>query len=162
VDLVKESLQVDVGFGLGGEGEIEFGFAWQAGLLADEPFDGSLDRYLRWEGLVLGWGDLDEENGFLFVAITDKRWDENLFRKGKLEFAGGPSGGKFPSHRRGEAGIARVCPIDMPTGDRTKTKPEGHGFSSFHGFRLGQQVHCNLGCLGDRNGPEGGLEEKET
>jgi len=147
---------------LGRDGEIELGFAGQAGLFADKPFEGGVDENLRWEGLVLGWGELYEENGFLFVAITDKRWDENLFREGKLEFAGGPCGGKFPSYGRGEAGVARVCPIDMPTGDRTKTKPESHGFSRFHGFWFGQQVNRDLGCLGDRTSPDGGLKQKEA
>jgi hypothetical protein len=147
---------------LGEDGEIELGFAGQAGLLADEPFDGSLNGDLRWKGLVLGWGDLDEENGFLFVSITEERGDENLFREGKLEFAGGPSGRKFPSHGRGEAGVPRIFPIDMPTGDGTKTKPESHGFSRFHGFWFGQQVNSDLGGLGDRSSPEGGLEQKEA
>ena len=157
-DLVKEALQVDVGFGLGEDDEIELGFAGQAGLLADEPFDGSLNGDLRWKGLVLGWGDLDEENGFLLVSITEERGDENLFREGKLEFAGGPSGGKFPSHVRGKTRVPGIFPIDMPTGDGTKTKPDGHGLPRFHGFWFGQQVHSDLGCLGDRTSPERGLE----
>jgi hypothetical protein len=28
-----------------------------------------------WKGLALGWGELDEENGFLFVPVGDERWD---------------------------------------------------------------------------------------
>jgi len=103
--------------------------------------------------LVLGWGELNEENGFLFVAITEKRWDENLFRKGKLEFAGGPSSGKFPSHRGGETRVPRVGPVDVPSGGGTETKSESYGFSNFHGFWFGQQVYFDLGCLGGRTSP---------
>ena len=162
VDFVKKSLQVDIGFRLGGDGEIEVGLARQAGFLANEPFDICFDWKGGWNSFVIRNRESCKEECFLFVAVTEERGDENLFREGKLEFAGGPSGGKFPSHGRGEAGVARVCPIDMPTGDRTKTKPEGHRFSRFDGFWFGQQVNSDLGCLGDRTSPEGGLEQKEA
>jgi hypothetical protein len=147
---------------LGGDGEIEVGLAGQAGFLANEPFDICFDRKGGWNFFVIRNRESCQEKCFLFVAVTDKRRDKNLFRIGKLKFAGGPSSGKFPSHGRGEAGVARVFPIDMPTGYGTKTKPESDGFSGFHGFRLGQQVHRDLGCLGDRSSPEGSLEKRET
>jgi hypothetical protein len=161
-DFVEKSLQVDIGFGLGGDGEIEVGLARQAGFLANEPFDICFDWKGGWNIFVIRNLESGKEECFLFVAVTDKRRDENLFRERKLEFAGGPSGGKFPSHGRGETGVARVFPIDMPTGHRTKTKPKSDRFSGFHGFRFSQQVHRDLGCLGDRSSPEGSLEKRET
>jgi len=113
-DIIEELLEIDVLLGRLRNDEIESRGSGEAGLFADEPFDRGLHGNFLWEGLALGWGELDKENSFLFITVTDERWDKNFFRKGELEFACNPACGKFPCDGGGEAGVAGVRPVDMP------------------------------------------------
>ena len=113
-DIIEELLEIDVLLGCLRNDEIESRGSGEAGLFADEPFDRGLHGNFLWKGLALGWGELDKENSFLFITVTDERWDKNFFRKGELEFACNPACGKFPCDGGGEAGVARVRPVDMP------------------------------------------------
>jgi len=112
-----------------------------------------------WKGLALGWGELDKENSFLFITVTDERWDKNFFRKGELEFACNPACGKFPCDGGGEAGVARVRPVDMPAWNWAETETKGDGFALFDRNWFGDQVDDDLGSFGDGAGPEGGVEQ---
>ena len=128
-DFIEEFLEIDVFFGCRRDDEVETRGAGEACLFADEPFDKGLHGDFGRKGLALGWGELDKENGFLFVPVTDERWNEDFFRKGKLEFACRPACGKFPCDGGGETGVPRVGPVDVPSGGGTETKSESCGFS---------------------------------
>ena len=155
-------MEIDVFFGCRGDDEVEGRRAGEACFFADEPFDGGLHLDFGWKGLALGWGELDEENGFLFVPVTDERWDEDFFRKGKLEFACCPACRKFPCDGGGKTGVPRVGPVDVPSGGGTEAKSESCGFSRLNGDRFCKQIDGNLRGFGDGTGPEGGLNEKEA
>ena len=159
-DFIEEFLEINVFFGCRGNDEVESRGAGKTGLFADEPFDGGLHGDFGWKGLALGWGELDEENGFLFVPVGDERRDEDFFRKGKLEFACCPACRKFPCDGGGETGVPWVGPVDVPSGGGTETKSESRGFSRQKGDRFCKQIDGNLRGFGDRTGPEGGLEQK--
>jgi len=161
-DFIKEFLEVDVLLGYRGDGEVKGCGTGEAGLFAYEPFDGGLHGDFGWKGLALGWGELDEENGFLFVPVGDERWDEDFFRKGKLEFACCPACGKFPCDGGWETGVPWVGPVDVPSGGGTETKSESGGFSRLNVDRFCKKIDGNLRGFGDRTGPERGLEEKEA
>jgi hypothetical protein len=122
-------LEIDVLLGCCGDDEVESRGAGEAGLFANEPFDGGLYGNFGRKGLALGWGELNKENGFLFVPVSDERWDEDFFRKGKLEFSCCPAFRKFPCDGGGETGVPRVGPVDVPSGGGTETKSESRGFS---------------------------------
>lgn len=96
-ELVEESLEVGIGFGFWGEGKGEGGGRWQAGFAADKPVDSGFDGNLLRERLVGGRSELNEQDGFLLVAVADEWRDKNFFWKGELKFTRGPSGRKFPS-----------------------------------------------------------------
>ena len=130
-DIIEELLEIDVLLGCLRNDEIESRGSGEAGLFADEPFDRGLHGNFLWKGLALGWGELDKENSFLFITVTDERWDKNFFRKGELKFTRGPSGGEFPSDGGRQAGVARVGPVDVPAGDGTKTEAEGDRLALF-------------------------------
>jgi hypothetical protein len=89
-----------------------------------------------WKGLAMGWGELDKENGFLFVPVTDERWGEDFFGKGELEFACCPACRKFPCDRGWETRVPRVGPVDVPSGGGTETKSQSRGFSRLKGDRI--------------------------
>ena len=158
-DIIEELLEIDVVFGCRRNDEIESRGSGEAGLFADEPFDRGLHGNFLWEGLALGWGELDKENSFLFITVTDERWDKNFFRKGELEFACNPACGKFPCDGGGEAGVAGVRPVDMPAWNWAETKTKGDGFALFDRNWFGEQVDDDLGSFGDGAGPEGGVEQ---
>jgi hypothetical protein len=130
-ELVKESLEVGIGFGFWGEGKGEGGGRWQAGFATDKPFDSGFDGNFLRERLVGEWGELNEQDSFLFVAVADEWRDENFFWKGELEFTRGPSGGEFPSDGGRQAGVARVRPVDVPAGYGTKTEAKGDRLALF-------------------------------
>jgi hypothetical protein len=159
--LVEEFLKVGIGFGLWDEGKGESGGRWQAGFATDKPVDSGFNGNFLREGLALGWGELNEQDGFLLVAVADEWRDENFFWEGESEFTGGPSGGEFPSDGGGEAGVAGVRPVDMPAGNGTKTEAEGDGFALFDRNWLGKEVDDGLGGFGDGAGPEGGVEKQK-
>lgn len=159
---VKEALQIDIVLGLGGEGEIEVGLTGQAGFLANKPFDLCFDRKRGWSFFVIRNREGCKKECFLFVSIANEGGDKDFFRKWELQRASDPSGWKFPIYGRGKTRVPRVFPINMPTWDGTKTKPQSQSFSSFHGFWLGQKIHRDLWGLSDRTSPEGSLEKRET
>ena len=159
--MVEEFLKVGIGFGLWDEGKGESGGSWQAGFAADKPVDSGFDGNFLREGLVGGWGELDKENSFLFITVTDERWDKNFFRKGELEFACNPACGKFPCDGGRQAGVARVGPVDVPAGDGTKTEAEGDRLALFDQDWFGEEVDDGLGGFGDGAGPEGGVEKQK-
>jgi hypothetical protein len=84
-------LKIDVWFGLSGKNEIEVGLAGQAGFLANEPIDICFDRKGGWNFFVLRDRESCKQECFLFVPVTHERRQKNLFWKGKLERASGPS-----------------------------------------------------------------------
>ena len=160
-DIIEELLEIDVLLGCLRNDEIESRGSGEAGLFADEPFDRGLHGNFLWKGLALGWGELNEQDGFLLVAVTDERWDKNFFRKGELKFTRGPSGGEFPSDGGGQAGVARVRPVDVPAWNGAETETEGDGFALFDRNWLGEEVDDGLGGFGDGAGPEGGVEKQQ-
>lgn len=160
-DIIEELLEIDVLLGCPRNDEIESRGSGEAGLFANEPFDRGLHGNFLWEGLALGWGELDKENSFLFITVTDERWDKNFFRKGELEFACNPACGKFPCDGGGEAGVAGVRPVDMPAWNWAETETKGDGFALFDRNWFGDQVDDDLGSFGDGAGPEGGVEKQQ-
>jgi hypothetical protein len=158
-DIIEEILEIDVLLGYRRNDEIESRGSGKAGLFADEPFDRGLHGNFLWERLALGWGELDKENSFLFITVTDERWDKNFFGKGELEFACNPACGKFPCDGGGEAGVAGVRPVDMPAWNWAETETQGDGFALFDRNWFGEQVDDDLGSFGDGAGPEGGVEQ---
>lgn len=158
-ELVEESLEVGIGFGLWGEGKGEGGGRWQAGFAADKPVDSGFDGNLLRERLVGGRSELNEQDGFLLVAVADEWRDENFFWKGELEFTRGPSGGEFPSDGGRQAGVARVRPVDVPAGNGTKTEAEGDRLALFDQDWFGEEVDDGLGGFGDGAGPKGCVEQ---
>ena len=160
-DIIEELLEIDVLLGCLRNDEIESRGSGEAGLFADEPFDRGLHGNFLWKGLALGWGELDKENSFLFITVTDERWDKNFFRKGELKFTRGPSGGEFPSDGGGQAGVARVRPVDVPAWNGAETETEGDGFALFDRNWLGKEVNDGWGGFGDGAGPEGGVEKQK-
>jgi len=90
-DIIKKDLKIDVRFGLSGKGEIELGFAGQAGFLANEPFDICFDRKGGGYFFVIRNRESCEQECFLFVSVTDERGKKDFFWKWKLERASGPS-----------------------------------------------------------------------
>jgi len=81
--------------------------------------------------LVGGRSELNEQDGFLLVAVADEWRDKNFFWKRELKFTRGPSGGEFPSDGGRQAGVARVRPVDVPAGYGTKTEAEGDRLALF-------------------------------
>ena len=88
-DFVKESLQVDIVLGLGGNAEIQAGFAGKADLLADEPVQIGPDFDLCGEGLFGRRGNFRQDKGFHLVAVRDERGEEDFFGKRELQGSGG-------------------------------------------------------------------------
>lgn len=158
---IEKGLQIGVRFGLSRKGEIEVGLAREAGFTASEPIDIGFDEKRGGYFFVGRDGQSGEENGGLFVAVADEGGDENFFGKRKLQGAGGPAGREFPKNGRGEAGIARIFPVDVPTGAGAKAKAKGDGFSRLKGGGFGEEIHGEGRGLGRGGGEKrGGQEEK--
>jgi hypothetical protein len=90
-DVIEKTLKIDVRFRLSGKGEVEVGFAGQAGFLANKPFDICFDRKGGGYFFVIRDRESCKQECFLFVSVTDERGEKNLFWKWKLERASGPS-----------------------------------------------------------------------
>ncbi len=157
--LVEEFLKVGIGFGLWDEGKGESGGSWQAGFAADKPVDSGFDGNLLRERLVGGRSELNEQDGFLLVAVADEWRDKNFFWKRELKFTRGPSGGEFPSDGGRQAGVARVRPVDVPAGYGTKTEAKGDRLALFDQDWFGEEVDDGLGGFGDGAGPKGCVEQ---
>ncbi len=92
---------------------------------------------------------MNEENGFLLIAVTDEGRGENFFWKGEEEFACGPAGRKLPGDGWGQTRVAGVFPVDMPTRYGAEAKSKGDGLTGFDGGGLGDEVDRYLWGLGD-------------
>ena len=92
-NIMKESLQIDICFGLRDESQREVRLSRQTGFFANEPLDIYFDRERGGNFFVIGKGESGEEECFLFVAIADEGGGKYFFRKGKLEGARSPSSG---------------------------------------------------------------------
>ena len=90
----------------------------------------------------------------MFVSVTDERRQKNLFWKGKLEKASGPSWREFPCDRRGETRVPWVFPVDVPARYGIEAKSEGDRFPGNDGGRFCDQIDGKLGGFCDRTCPK--------
>jgi hypothetical protein len=67
------------------------GLAGQAGFFASEPIDICFNRERGGNLFVIRDRESCKQECFLFVSVTDEGGEKNLFWKGKLERASGPS-----------------------------------------------------------------------
>jgi hypothetical protein len=153
-DIIEKPLKIDVGFRLSGKGEVEVGFARQAGFLANEPLDICFDRKGGGYFFVIRDRESCKQECFLFVPVTDERGEKDFFWKWKLERASGPSRREFPCNRRREAGVPRVSPINMPTRYGIEAKSEGDRFPGNDGGRFCDKIDGKLGGFCDRTCPK--------
>ena len=112
VGLHRSGLGGLVGYGPGG---LEFGFAGNAHLAADQP----VDLGVKDGGTGFGaWRDfqLERKQDFILIAEVHQRTQRKPLGYGKLERTGADAVGQRPFHARRLAGIAGIFPIDVPAG----------------------------------------------